>query len=287
MVLCAIGDLVEDVVVWLAAPPRRGTDTDARVFRHRGGSAANVAAFAAHAGHRSAFVGRVGHDSLGERLVQSLVDGGVVARVQREGRSGTIVVLVEPGGERTMLADRAACTELADVPAAWVTDTSIVHVPAYSLTVEPLATTALWLVDCARRAGALVSIDASSVAVLEAFGVPAVLDLLDRVCPDVVLANAEEAASLGLPGQRPGLTTVVKDGPRAVRVHAPGRPPAEVAVPLLTGVTDTTGAGDAFAAGFLPVFAMGRSLDEAVAAGIALAARVLTSPGASIDEGGS
>ena len=45
--LCALGDLVTDVVVWLDGPPRVGTDTPCRVFRRRGGSAANVAAFAA------------------------------------------------------------------------------------------------------------------------------------------------------------------------------------------------------------------------------------------------
>ena len=45
--LAVLGDLVEDVVVWLSGPAERGTDTAARIFRSRGGSAANVAAVAA------------------------------------------------------------------------------------------------------------------------------------------------------------------------------------------------------------------------------------------------
>ena len=64
--LCAVGDLVEDVVVWLSAAPRRATDTPVRIFRRRGGSAANVAAFAAGIAGAARFIGRVGDDALGD-----------------------------------------------------------------------------------------------------------------------------------------------------------------------------------------------------------------------------
>ena len=43
-VLAVVGDLVEDIVVWADEPLRVATDTAARIFRARGGSAANVAA---------------------------------------------------------------------------------------------------------------------------------------------------------------------------------------------------------------------------------------------------
>ena len=49
---------------------------------------------------------------LGEQLVASLAAAGVDVRVQRAGRTGTVAVLVEPGGERTMLPDRGAAAEL-------------------------------------------------------------------------------------------------------------------------------------------------------------------------------
>ena len=48
--LCTIGDLIEDVVVWLSAEPNLGTDTYSIIQRTRGGSAANVAMFAALTG---------------------------------------------------------------------------------------------------------------------------------------------------------------------------------------------------------------------------------------------
>src|SRR5262249_34856351 len=115
--LCAVGDLVEDVVVWLSEPPRGATDTPVRVFHRRGGSAANVAAFAAGIDGSSArFTGRGGAAAAGDRLVNGLVAAGVDARVQRVGRTGTIVVLVAPVGERTMLTDRGASTALTAVP---------------------------------------------------------------------------------------------------------------------------------------------------------------------------
>jgi sugar/nucleoside kinase (ribokinase family) len=61
------------------------------------------------------FVGRVGDDAAGAALVRDLVGAGVDARVQREGRTGTIVILVDEDGERTMYPDRAAAGELAGV----------------------------------------------------------------------------------------------------------------------------------------------------------------------------
>src|SRR5262249_56916531 len=107
--LCAVGDLVEDVVVWLSEPPRGATDTPVRVFHRRGGSAANVAAFAAGIDGSSArFIGRVGDDAAGDRLLNGLVAAGVDARVQRVGRTGAIIVLGDRVGQRPMVAERGA-----------------------------------------------------------------------------------------------------------------------------------------------------------------------------------
>jgi sugar/nucleoside kinase (ribokinase family) len=283
-VLCTLGDLLEDVVVWLDGPPRRGTDQAARIFRSRGGSAANVAAFAAASGTPSRFVGRVGDDPLGRRLADELRRDGVDVWVERSGRTGSVVVLVEPDGERTMLPDRGAATHLGPVHDAWLAGVSILHLPAYSLTVEPLATSALDAADRARRNGALVTVDASSAAVLEAFGAGRARDVLTRLRPDVLLANADEAATLGLADHAlAGVTwTVVKNGPCPVRVHGPHGEAVTVDVPRAPVVNDTTGAGDAFAAGLLGALLAGADVPRAVPAGIALAARVIARPGANL-----
>src|SRR4051794_35442244 len=169
--LCSVGDLVEDVVVWLSAPSRAATDTPVRVFHRRGGSAANVATFAAGIdGMGARFIGRVGDDAPADRLVNGLAAAGVDARLQRVGRRGTIVVLVDPSGERTMLTDRGSSTGLTGIPEDWLDGVSVLHLPAYSLTAEPIGSTCLALGATARRRGIAVSVDASSIAVLEAFG---------------------------------------------------------------------------------------------------------------------
>jgi sugar/nucleoside kinase (ribokinase family) len=280
-VLCAAGDLVEDVVVWLSAAPRRATDTPVRIFHRRGGSAANVAAFAAGIAGTSRFIGRIGDDALGQRLVGELVAGGVDARVQRAGRTGTIVVLVDEAGERTMLPDRGAATELQPVPPPWLDGVTVLHLPAYSLTVEPMATACRELAAQARMRGIPVSVDASSVAVLEAFGSDRFRSVLHDLAPAVVLANAEEAGALGLAAAPPAPVTVIKNGAQPVVIVSGGDVPCQpVPVPSVPVVTDTTGAGDAFAAGFLVAWAGGTPVVDAVRAASAMAATVLSEPGA-------
>jgi len=67
--VCAAGDLVEDIVVRARAAPVRDADIPATVTHHRGGSAANTAAAIARLGGRARFVGQVGDDVIGTRLL--------------------------------------------------------------------------------------------------------------------------------------------------------------------------------------------------------------------------
>jgi sugar/nucleoside kinase (ribokinase family) len=276
-VLCTIGDLLEDVIVRIAGPPVRGTDTAAVIDRTRGGSAANVAVAAAETGCPTRFIGRVGADPLGERLVGELVAIGVDTRVQRAGRTGCVVVLVEPAGERTMLPDRGAAAELGPIDPGWLDDVRWVHVPAYSLCAEPIGASTRAAVAQVRAAGGHVSVDVSSVGAVTAFGGDRFVGLLRALAPDVVLATDEEAALLG--PWRPGLL-VVKRGADAVLVSPRGGTSAEVPVPPLNGVIDTTGAGDAFAGGFLAALLGGAAAVDAAVAGAALARRTLRAVGA-------
>jgi sugar/nucleoside kinase (ribokinase family) len=271
-VLAVVGDLLEDIVVRIAATPALGTDTPARIERRRGGSAANVAACAAMTGTAVRFIGCVGTDELGDRLVRGLGDDGVDVVVQRRGRTGSVVVLVGPDGERTMLPDRAAATDLNDVDPAWLDSVTWLHVPSYSLLAEPIGTTTRQLIAEFRRRDGRLSIDVSSVAVVDHYGVERYRALLDDLAPDVVFANEPESHVLD---SSCGAIVIVKDGPRPVRVRGlDGR--WEVDVPPLLDVAESTGAGDAFAAGYLAAAIRGDGTRDAVAAGIALAATLLS-----------
>jgi sugar/nucleoside kinase (ribokinase family) len=284
-VLCTIGDLVEDVVVWLNTELNIGSDTESVIRRTRGGSAANVSMFAALTGTPSRFIGQVGNDRLGSQLCEVLRDSGVDVQVIADGRTGSIVVLVQTNGQRSFLTDRGVASHLAHFDATLMNDASILHVPTYSLTDEPLASTCLQYVIAARATGAIVSIDASSSSVLVQYGADRYRALIQTLQPHVFLCNEDEAKVLGLGAKMPiaGVAlTVIKQGPLPVIAVQHDGTTTEVAVTPVANIVDTTGAGDAFAAGFLPHYAQTKNIGDAITQGNALASRVLQSPGATL-----
>jgi sugar/nucleoside kinase (ribokinase family) len=265
--LGSVGDLVEDVVVHLLEPVHVASDTRSVVTRRRGGSAANMVEAACTAGGRARFIGQVGNDATGRWLTEQLEAVGADVAVRWIGRSGTIVVLVDPGGERTMLADRGACTELEDPDPAWLDGLHTLHVPYYSLVGEPLAATTTTLAGWAHDRGIRVSVDTSSAALLEHDGAAHAVTRMAALRPHVVFANELEAAVLGealSPGALGGAMVIVKHGAGPASLHRERSGTIEVPAIRVEGVRDTTGAGDAFAAGFLLALADGADPVDAI-----------------------
>ncbi len=290
-VFAVAGDLVQDVVVWQLEPVRRGSDTRSSVSIQRGGSAANVAAFAGPL-HPTRFIGCVGPDLGGHVLQQELQGHGVDVRLQWRGVTGTIVVMIDPAGERTMFPSRGASALLAPVDPSWLDGVGLLHVPMYAFESGTTPASMHRLVDDAHRRGVAVSIDVSSLALIDAMGRQRFTRMVAELSPRFISANADETRALGLRAETlpPGSTMLARHGGEPTRIVRPGCEPVVVPVPPLNlPPRDLTGAGDAFNAGFLThllrhpelLDSSPRDLVAAVEAGHALASTVLMAPGAS------
>ena len=253
-----------DVVVIPSRPLERGTDVPGTVSLRQGGSAANTARWLARLGARSTLVTAVGRDPAGRALVDAVrADGATVRLVRVAGRpTGRIGVVVGFGGERSFVADRGAADELRpdDLKPSWFV-ANLIHLPAYSLIGSPLGDAGRRSIELARAEGALVSLDLASAAPLLAKGRRAARRLVDDAAPDLLFSTAGEAEAFlggydfsGLLDAAP--LAIVKRGAGGATILARGDPAPlrfDVATPAMTA-TDTTGAGDAFDAGFLVAF---------------------------------
>ncbi|TFV74279.1 carbohydrate kinase family protein [Blastococcus sp. CT_GayMR19] len=285
-----VGDVATDVVVALTGDPAPGSDRPASIRTRGGGAGANVAVHLARLGIPVQLAGCVGDDAAASVLRAELAAAGVqpALRTVAGAATGVVVSLVEPGGQRSMLADRGANLELepGDVPP--LSQGGHLHLSGYTLLDPGPRAAGLGALAAAVTAGCTVSVDPASTEPLRRYGVDRWL--ADTAAATVLLPNADEACLLT------GCTDAV-DAARALAVHHP-----VVAVSLgaegavwaagtalvhrpaqATEVVDTTGAGDAFAAGLLAAWlTAGREPDPVTAldAGLALAAEVVRRPGA-------
>lgn len=295
--IVVLGDLALDVVIRPRRPLETGSDVPGRIAFVQGGSAANTARWLARLGATTTLITAVGRDATGRALVDALRDDGVTVRAVRVAGvlTARIAVLVTAGGERSFVPDRGAADSLApsDLRPAWFADATALHLPAYSLLGAPLGAAGRRAIELARSAGAVVSVDLASIGPLMAGGRQAALELVRAASPDLLFATAAEADAILRGAPVVGLldlahVAVVKRGPKGATVLARSggeRLRFEVATAPIDAA-DTTGAGDAFDAGFLFGWLVARTAGRALPAalqraalnGHRVAARQLASP---------
>jgi sugar/nucleoside kinase (ribokinase family) len=246
--VATLGDLLLDVIVRLGEPLAPGADVTATSRTGAGGQAANVAAWAVSLGAEARCVAKRGDDAAGRLVAAELEALGVELAGPADGRTGVVVSLVGPDGERTMASDRGVAPELEpdDLDPAWFA-CDCLHISGYALLGRPIDAAALRAAELARTSGARVSVDLSAWTQIRAYGPQQFRERVEAIAPDVIFANEPEWEIVGAAyGLAP--TAVVKRGAQGLLVLGDER----VELPARAGdVVDATGAGDALAAGFL------------------------------------
>ena len=239
--ICTIGDLILDVVVLPDRPLAPDGDTPATIRLGAGGQAANVAAWAAALGSSSRLICKRGTDAASElataraRAVRrrDLRPGG--RRSWRSRRVGSRCSTA--GGRWPPIAAWPRCFDPSELEPSWVQSCDVLHVSGYCLLREPMAQAAIEAARLARR----VTVDLASAHDIEIAGAGRFAERLQALRPDLVFATEAERAAV------PAFdaTWVIKLGAQGARFPE-GMYPARPVVPV-----DTTGAGDALAAGYL------------------------------------
>ncbi len=246
MRVVSLGDLVVDVVVRTRSAIATAADTPSEIALTVGGQGANVAAWCAALGADARWLGKRGEDAAGRLASDRLSALGVrlTGPVEPIG-TGVVVSLVDLAGERSMFPDRGVAVTFRpdEIRPEWL-DCDHLHVSGYALLAEPVAAAAERAIELARDAGARISIDLSSWSTIRDAGARAFRARIEALAPEVVFANEDEDEIFG--GSLPGVAWILKHGSQGCSFAGDER--AALPVPE---VVDTTGAGDALAAGWI------------------------------------
>ncbi len=277
-----------DVSAVIGSSISPGVETRATISTQGGGAAANVASWLSVSGTPTYLIARVGDDTAGQTVLAELDKYGVEhsQTMIPDVNTGVVIVLVDALGERTMFPDSGANSglSLADLPP--LDEITAVYLSGYPLVNPKSREGALDILRSVKERGLPVIFDPSTVGVLLEVGLIQVRGWLELV--DVVILNEEEAHFLS--GKKNPIEAaaellkstplvVIKRGGNGALAQARGSSVVQISA-IEAVVVDTTGAGDAFAAGFILVWANGGELVDALNNGAALAAKCVAIRGA-------
>jgi len=255
-----------------------------------GGSAANTIHGLAMLGCETGFIGSIGTDETGDFFEKDMKSAGVnTFLIRSRNVTGTAVALVTPDSERTFATHLGASIELGatDLRPEFFEGYDIFYLEGYLINNMDLVLKAC---EMAKERGKTIAIDMASYNVLEAF-----LDNFVMVVgkyADIVFANEDEARAFTglLPDEALGKISgsceiaVVKRGADGSMLKR-GEEVIKVG-PLPVTCTDTTGAGDLYAAGFLYGYASGLDLETCGLMGSIAAGEVIRITGARMGKPG-
>jgi len=285
--LC-IGDLMVDVMVMVESEVHATGDTQATISTSGGGAAANVATWLAHLGNQSYICARVGDDANGDFLLKDLDRYCVSHNKSRATgeKSGVVVVLVDENGERTMFPDAGANSGLSGADLPPLDQFDAVYLSGYSLINPRSRVNVTKILDLCKESKLPVLLDPGTVGALRAVPTSLIHEWVSRA--DILLLNEEEALFIAqefsLARAFEVLTelcpvVVVKRGSQGVGGQSRGSQIIEIPA-VASEVIDTTGAGDAFAAGFISNWFEDTNLERALISGAESASIAISHVGA-------
>lgn len=282
-----VGDVINDIVVVPRTEPRPDTDTPATIRPRAGGSGSNTAVWMGSRGVPVDFVGAVGADDA-ELHERAFRDAGVEPHlhVVPGMPTGAIVIIVD-GEQRTMLTERGANSALRSdaVTDALLAHAAIVHVSGYSILDGFGVRGTRDVIERATAAGTQVAINAASIGAVADFGLEqfrgaiegATVLFVNLAEAQLLSGQADPIAAARALGARHRIVATTM-GSEGVLVVADGGDPIAVPAPSVR-LVDPTGAGDAFAAGFLESWARDGDAVAAAEVGVFVAAAAVTTIG--------
>ncbi|MFV0483377.1 MAG: adenosine kinase [Bacteroidales bacterium] len=254
-----------------------------------GGSAGNTINAIAKLGGHCGFIGKIGNDELGETYKKELIKSNVNTHLGVENTStGRAITFITPDSERTFATCLGAATHLSpdDISDDILRQYDYLYIEGYLVFNEPLIK---HLLDRAKALGLKIAMDMASFNVVEES-----LDFFKKALPeyvDILFANEEEAkAFTGSNDPQVALEifaqlcdiAVVKVGKKGSWVRS-GKQSLKIEAVDVNAI-DTTGAGDAYAAGFMYGIANDLSLQQCGNLGSLLSAHTVRGEGARLPE---
>ena len=252
-----------------------------------GGTAANTMYGISQLGGRTGFCGKVANDRLGVLYTEHMKQSSVIFKENTgQGITGTCVVLISEDAQRTMLTCLGVSGEIdyEDIDEELLKHSRYIYLEGFLFESKCASQTMLRVVAAARKNGVKIALTTSDATCIDQYGDMLIQFIQNDV--DLLFANASEAQALSGADNNDAALRVLSDWCECVAVTN-GEHGSMVSLngevtkitPNIVSAVDTTGAGDAYAAGLLYGIASGHTIRESGTIASFFSARVVAQIG--------